>query len=161
MHNYFFTFLFISLSYSQIQYGGTPKYLINTDQVSKIDIDQTKLIDNDLHPMVLQYANEYLVDINVKEVSKKITIDNKIIHYLSVKSSNAKSIGLVFSKFYLTENTELYIYSEDRSMYIGKFNNYWKDRDRPDIPNRLRLRFLLQQVDTMTAPACVRSGFQV
>ena len=38
MHNCFFTFLLISLSYSQIQYGGTPKYLINTDQVSKYGI---------------------------------------------------------------------------------------------------------------------------
>ena len=46
----------------------------------------------------------------------------EIIYYIGIQSLGAKALGLVFNQFHLTENSEMFIYSSDKSMHIGSFN---------------------------------------
>ena len=61
-----------TISFSQIQYGGAPVDAINIKEINFITIDHSNIINNNLHPMVLKYANEYSVDINVPHLATKI-----------------------------------------------------------------------------------------
>ena len=122
MFRYITIILFSTLAYSQIQYGGNPKFLVEIANIENFQADESKLIDNNLHPMVLQYAYEYQLNIDIMKQGTILSIPNKTIYYIVVSSPNAKSIGLKFSEFNLTQNSELFIYSADRTMYIGKFN---------------------------------------
>ena len=59
-----FLFLIITFGLAQIQYGGIPKYQSETNSIKFISTENLEIIDRDLHPMVLKYANQYFVDIN-------------------------------------------------------------------------------------------------
>ena len=114
--------ILFSLSFSQIQYGGSPKYELIPDQIQSHNVDHLRLIEKNFHPMVLQYANEYDVNINILSKSTKTQKNEYVIYNFGIESSGAKALGLVFDEFKLSENSELYIYSADRSMFIGSFN---------------------------------------
>ena len=61
----YITFLFIIITFgvAQIQYRGAPKYQSNVEQIKFTTTENLDIIDRDLHPMVLKYANQYFVDI--------------------------------------------------------------------------------------------------
>tara|TARA_B100000945_G_scaffold321296_1_gene335078 strand:+ start:568 stop:2874 length:2307 start_codon:yes stop_codon:yes gene_type:complete len=118
-----FIVFIISISFAQIQYGGSPRYLFNDSDIEIHNVDQTKKIDHNLHPMVLHYADEYSIKINIIEQATIIQNANETIYYIGIQSSGAKAISLKFDNFYLTDQSELYIYSADRSMFIGSFNS--------------------------------------
>jgi len=118
-----FIVLIISISFSQIQHGGSPRYLLNDSDIEIYNVDQTKKIDHNLHPMVLHYADEYSIKINIIEQATIIQNSDETIYYIGIQSSGAKAISLKFDNFYLTDESELYIYSSDRSMFIGSFNS--------------------------------------
>ena len=67
-------FLLCSISFSQIQHGGVPKYVINEYDIKIHEVDYSKEKVNELHPMVLRYAYEYLVDIDIISESTKVTL---------------------------------------------------------------------------------------
>ncbi len=115
--------IFFTLSFGQIQYSGSPIYKPNDDKINFITINHDNLIDYDLHPMVIHYANEYAVDINVPQLATKIVGPYKTTFYLGIESQGAMSIGFHFNKFQLTDNTNMFIYDENESMYIGSFNS--------------------------------------
>ena len=117
-----FIILFSSFLMAQIQYGGTPKYLIDDTKIININVDHSNKIETDLHPMVLRYANEYSLNIDIINEGSIVEKSTEITYYLGIESNGAKAIGLVFDQFHLTENSKLFIYSSDRSMYIGSFN---------------------------------------
>ena len=115
--------LFFTLSFSQIQYGGQPKYSIEIDEINFLNTNGLNIINNDLHPMVFKYGNEYLTNINILEQATKLISKNETTFYFAVESKNAKAISFVFDKISLTKNTEMFIYNEDKSMFIGSFNS--------------------------------------
>jgi len=112
-----------TISFSQIQYGGAPVAAINFEEINFITIDHSNIINNNLHPMVLKYANEYSVDINVPQLATKIEGANESTYYLGIESSGAMALAFIFDEFNLTENTKLFIYDEEKSMHIGSFNS--------------------------------------
>ena len=115
-----FLFLISTFSFAQIQYGGAPKYLLADNQVKLFDVDHTLKIDNDLHPMVLHYADEYLVDINILDDAVKIENQSEIIFTLGIRSQGAKALGFIFDEFHLTENSKMFIYSLPKSFSVSR-----------------------------------------
>ena len=115
--------ILFTLSFSQIQYAGSPVYQPNNEKINFITIDHDNLIEYDLHPMVVHYANEYAVDINVPKSATKIVGPYKTTFYLGIESPGAMSIGFHFNQFQLTNHTKMFIYDEQESMYIGSFNS--------------------------------------
>ena len=113
-----FTFYF-----GQIEYAGSPVYHPEKADVNFISIDHNQLIEYNLHPMVVHYANEYAVDINVPELATKVVGPYKTTFYLGIESPGAMSIGFHFDQFELTNHTEMFIYDEEETMYIGSFNS--------------------------------------
>ena len=118
-----FLFLIMTLGIAQIQYGGTPKYESNANPIKFITTENLDIIDRDLHPMVLKYADQYFVDINfLTEATKTVNVYETTFH-LGFESKGAKALAFVFSEFNLTDKSKMFIYSEDESMYIGSFNS--------------------------------------
>ena len=118
-----FLFLIITFGIAQIQYGGIPNYQSDNKSIKFITTENLDIIDRDLHPMVLKYADEYYVDINFLTEATKVINIYETTFYLGIESKGAKALAFVFDDFNLTENSEMFIYSEDESMYIGAFNS--------------------------------------
>ena len=117
-------FLLLSFSFSQIQHGGSPKYRLNLDEpINFISTENLEIIDRNLHPMVKKYADEYLVNVNVLEEATKVVNIYETTFYLGVESIGAKAIAFSFDQFYLTDNSKMFISSEDEFMSIGSFNS--------------------------------------
>ena len=83
------------ISFSQIQYGGVPVDAINIEEINFITIDHSNIINNNLHPMVLKYANEYSVDINVPHLATKIERANESTYYLGIESPGAMALATI------------------------------------------------------------------
>ena len=115
--------LLLTLSFSQIQYAGSPFYKPDNTKINFINIDHNNLIEYDLHPMVLQYANEYSVDVNIPLSATKVVGQYKTTFYLGIESEGAKAIAFHFDQFKLTKNSKMYIYDEEQTMFIGSFNS--------------------------------------
>ena len=117
-------FCFLGLSFSQIQYGGMPNFYDNRDEVINFyQVDPSNLVDRNFHPMVFQFGHEYDVDIDFMELATIIDNGNELIYYLGIESYGAYALGLNFNEFYLTENSELFIYDEDQSFFMGSFDS--------------------------------------
>lgn len=119
----FFIITFSGISFTQIQQGGTPLYGLEKNSIDYISTKNLNIIDHDLHPMILKYADEFSVDINLPKLAKKVSNLNETIFYLGIQSDGAKALAFTFDQFHLTPNTKMFIYDEDKSMYIGAFNS--------------------------------------
>ena len=118
-----FTILLLSMSYTQISQGGNPKYLLRDIQINSIEPDINNLVDRDFHPMVFQYGDEYSVNIDVLESASLIVENNLYTYYLEVESRGAYGIGFIFDDFYLSKNSNLFIYDKEQTMFLGSFNS--------------------------------------
>ena len=107
---------------SQISQGGTPKYPQNQDLVY-LEPSTDLVIDRNFNPMVFQYGNEFLMNLDVLNKSSLMIEDNIHIYTLGIHSHGAYGIGLIFDNFVLSDNSELYFYDRERSMYLGSFNS--------------------------------------
>ena len=117
-----FILLFTNI-FGQISYGGSPKFYDRQENVEFIEPDRNNLIDRGFHPMVFQFGDEYSMNFNILDIENPI-IDNGIYTYLlGVESSGAYGIGFIFDDFYLSENSTLFIYDEDRTMFLGAFTS--------------------------------------
>ena len=119
---YFIIILLSNFLYSQIAHGGSPKYL-QGDDIVYIQPDLDLIVDRNFHPMVFKYGNEYEMDIDIlKEASLKV--ENSVYTYtLGIHSKGALGIGLIFDRFHLTDDSELYFYDSERTMFLGAFNS--------------------------------------
>ena len=118
-----FLFLIFTFCFGQIQHGGLPKYQTQENQINFINTDNLDIIDRDLHPMVLKYADEYYIGIDVLNQATKVIDIYETTFYLGIESKGAKALAFVFDEFSLTDNSKMFIYNEDQSMYIGSFNS--------------------------------------
>ena len=111
--------------FGQIQYGGEPLYY--SDRDVEIDffsiLSETTKIDRDFHPMVFQYGDEYLVDIDILDFAKPIIKGDDITFIFGIESSGAYGMGLNFNKFNLTNNSQMFLYDEDRTAFLGSFTS--------------------------------------
>jgi len=116
-------FLFLTFSFSQIQFAGSPLFKPDNTKINFVKVDHSNLIEHNLHPMVLHYANEYSVDFNVPQLATKVVGPYKTTFYLGVESENAKALAFHFDQFKLTDNSRMFVYDEEQTMFIGSFNS--------------------------------------
>ena len=88
-----------TFSFAQIQHGGLPKYLIDQNEIEIHEVDHSMKIENNLHPMVLHYADEYSVDIDVMDEAIKVIESNQTIFTIGIRSMGAKALGFIFDEF--------------------------------------------------------------
>jgi len=119
--------LFLTILYSnifaQISYGGIPKYYNEERSVEYIQSNRENIVDRNFAPMVFQYGTEYEMNVNILDSTEPI-IDGEIFTYiLGINSQDAFGIGLIFDDFYMSENSTLFLYDRDRTMFLGGFTN--------------------------------------
>ena len=124
-----FIFIIYQTLFSQITQGGVPKYLQNRD-VTFIEPDTEILIDRNFMPMVFQYGIEYYMNVDIIEEASLRIDGNNFNYSLGIHSKGAFGIGLIFDNFILSENSELYFYDRENSMYLGSFNASNNKSDR-------------------------------
>jgi hypothetical protein len=108
--------------FAQISQGGTPKYVQNQDLLY-LEPSTDLVIDRNFNSMVFQYGNEFPMNIDVLSKSSLIIEDNIYTYTLGIHSEGAYGIGLIFDNFLLSDNSELFFYDRERSMYLGSFNS--------------------------------------
>ena len=112
----------LSITNTQIQYEGSPKY--QTDiEIEYFQPNSRNQIDRGFAPMVFQFGNEYTMAINVLSEARINFQDETYTYTLGIHSPGAYGIGLIFDDFFLTDNSELYLYDSEMSMYLGKFDS--------------------------------------
>ena len=117
-----FTIL-LSTVFTQISQGGLPTFYNRDLDVEFIEPNRDNIVDRDFHPMVFQFGEEYNLDIDFIEQSR-LSVENDIHTYiLGIKSIDAFGIGVIFDDFYLSENSSLFLYDVDQTMFIGSFNS--------------------------------------
>ena len=115
--------LLFSNIFTQISNGGSPKFYNRQESIDFIVPDRDNLIDRGFAPMVFQFGEEYYMDVNILEVSTPV-IDNGIYTYLiGIESPGAYGIGFIFDDFYLSQNSTLFIYDEQRTNFLGSFTS--------------------------------------
>lgn len=108
--------------FAQISQGGTPKYVQNQDLLY-LEPSTDLVIDRNFNSMVFQYGNEFPMNVDVLSRSSLIIEDNIYTYTLGIHSDGAYGIGLIFDNFILSDNSELFFYDRERSMYLGSFNS--------------------------------------
>jgi hypothetical protein len=73
--------------------------------------------------MVFQFGEEYAVNLNVLDISNPIIDNGSYTYLLGVSSPRAYGIGFIFDDFYLSENSTLFIYDQERTMFLGSFTS--------------------------------------
>ena len=117
-----FILLFANI-FAQISYGGSPKFYDRQENIEFIEPDRDNIIDRDFSPMVFQFGEEYAINLNILDVATPI-IDNGIYTYLlGISSPGAYGIGFIFDDFYLSNNSTLFIYDENKTMFLGSFTS--------------------------------------
>ena len=114
--------LLLSSSFAQISQGGIPRYYDRNISIDFVEPDQNNFVDRNFDSMVLQFGNEYEMDVNVMEIVEPINEDGIYTYLLGIKSQGAYGIGIIFDDFYLSDNSNLFIYDEDQTMFLGSFN---------------------------------------
>ena len=118
-------FLF-GLIYPQLSLNSAPKSLLNSlDQnipiieMPLLDIDEILNMDEPS-----QFGYSFSVDFDFFEHANMIVLDNgDKIFRLILYSSEAYSINLIFDNFFLSDDTELFVYNIDHSHTIGAFTS--------------------------------------
>ncbi len=125
MKNYILITLLFTLSYTQIQQEGFPNFINsnNIKNIESIKVNKNQLIEKKFHPMVLKYGDEFSINFNIVNNINPIQSNNTLTYLLKIESKGALGIGLIFDDFYLSDNSTLYLYNEDGSMYIGAFTS--------------------------------------
>ena len=67
--------------------------------------------------------NEYDVDINILENASIVENENNLTFLLGIESRDAYGISINFNDFHLTENTEMFFYDEEQTIFLGSFNS--------------------------------------
>ena len=117
-----YTFIITALC-AQIQHPGSPKfYQDRSENFDYVDVDFQKEINRNFHPMVFQFGNEYELELNILEDSRVIEDMDELTFIVGIHSPGAYGIGLNFSQFYLSPNSKLFFYNQDRTFKLGALN---------------------------------------
>tara|TARA_Y100001970_G_scaffold294114_1_gene447002 strand:+ start:15721 stop:18099 length:2379 start_codon:yes stop_codon:yes gene_type:complete len=115
--------LLLSNSFAQISQGGIPRYYDRDISIDFVEPNRMDLVDRNFNPMVFQFGDEYQMDIDILESVNPIN-DNGVYTYLfGIKSPGAYGIGIIFDDFYLSDNSTLFIYDQDQTMFLGSFTS--------------------------------------
>lgn len=143
--NIFFVLITIN-GFAQINIGGKPYSLTSIDKLEKqIPILTTKPIDfiklneedkqDELNNVPPRFGYKHLVNIDIEKDGIWTTLPNgDKLWQLEIHCPSAKSINFTFDKFWLPENSVLYVYNKSKTHIIGGFtdkNNKSINRNEP------------------------------
>ena len=119
------TLLFWVLNaYAQVSHGGEPLFLSSKVQGKKEvpiyyshpptqeEIDEVKDYNSASHES-LQFAISSEVNIDVRKMSIVDTLEEGYVYRLAIVSSNAKTVGVIFSEYHLPYGATLFLYNEN------------------------------------------------
>jgi lysyl endopeptidase len=73
---------------------------------------------------LLQYGHAIDVELDLFKISEKFKLaNNKNIYQFKLESENAISLNLIFSDFKLEQGTIMYVFTEDKSQFIGAYTS--------------------------------------
>jgi lysyl endopeptidase len=95
------------------------------------DVDKLIVEDEINKGLDLPYRFGYAfkVDYNMQNVGTWTTVESGRVWSLKIVSKGAYSINLAYSKFYLPENSQLYIYNEEKTVLQGPFTSENNTKD--------------------------------
>ncbi|NOU60776.1 PKD domain-containing protein [Marinifilum caeruleilacunae] len=120
---------------AQISHGGEPifKYGGSKNQLVSLQLPNFELLykntiatstSQGIRLKNAQYAHAYKVNYNSSEHGIwEILKDGRKVWRLSVKSENAFSLGLIFSKFKLPEGGQLFVYNSQSNRVLGAYTH--------------------------------------
>ena len=117
-----FTLLLSSL-FAQISQGGIPSYYDRDFSINFVEPDRNNLVDRNFAPMVFEFGDEYQMNVNIMDVVEPINEDGIYTYLLGIKSQGAYGIGIIFDDFYLSDNSNLFIYDQSQTMFLGSFTS--------------------------------------
>jgi len=120
-------------SFSQINYGGSPAFLVNLETLSETSVVMPA-IDRDI------LAQADAVTDQIKEVPWRFGVENEVnfspsndgfwtvegeenIWRLSINCPNATSISLRFAEFGLEKGSYMFVWSKDSHEFLGRFDH--------------------------------------
>lgn len=138
---FFFLFTFIILSHTlkgQISHGGQPLPL-NTDAgvrvfapAADLFIDMPKLneqealwrsgLENSKFKS-LEFAHKFDVHLRPDNSGINFTVGNINVWRVGIRSKNAYSLNILFSKFKLSKGAKVFVYNSDQTEILGSFTH--------------------------------------
>ena len=127
-------------SSAQIGHGGTPQSFRKSAISPQIDFELLPYLNNEIlleeeiatvsKQEGFTFGKEMEVDYSLENSGQWETLSNGgRLWRLGVQSTGAYSLNLVFDSFYIPANSNLFIYTDDRSFMMGSFtqknNNQW------------------------------------
>ena len=120
-------FFYCSFALCQISNYSTPKsysyelsqsvYRVETDHINIDELLYQEKIDNDMD-LPFKFGHSFSVDIDFFEIATVDFLSNgDKVYRLEINSKDAFSINLIFDQFYISEETELFIYNEKKKAY--------------------------------------------
>jgi hypothetical protein len=119
-------------SFAQMSEGGIPPSFFNTALRNEIAIEMMPSVNvdslinddkaNEGKPVPFRFGYALKVNLNLENSGTWETLENgDKIWRLKIFSEDAYSINLIFDNFWLPENAQFFVYSEDRNMVLGAF----------------------------------------
>ncbi len=129
----YYLFIFCSTALCQISNFSIPKsfssnlsnviHSVYTDGLDFDELAYQEQLDKD-RGLPYKFGHSFNVDINFFEFATLDYLPNgDKVYRLEINSLDAFSINLIFNQFYLSHNTELFIYSKDQKDIIGAFTH--------------------------------------
>ena len=126
-------FFYCSFALCQISNYSTPKsysyelsqsvYRVETDHINIDELLYQEKIDNDMD-LPFKFGHSFSVDIDFFEIATVDFLSNgDKVYRLEINSKDAFSINLIFDQFYISEETELFIYNKSKQHTIGAFTH--------------------------------------
>lgn len=131
----FVLFVFPTILFAQISQGGIPKSwqhesmqeLSSGEIMPNVDVQSLKTedaIESQYKDIALRFAYGHSVSLSPNNSGEWYILENgDRIWRLKIASKGALSINLTFSNYYLPEEAELFIYSNDKQYTIGAFTS--------------------------------------
>ena len=128
------SFIIISICFSQVSHEGTPYSIQNnlddssvpTFTLPTLNIDSLITADesNNVDELPPRFAFPYQTELNLSNSGLLETFeDGNQLWRLRIHSPGAYSLGLIFSHYYLTDGSELYLYNEDKTKIRGAYTS--------------------------------------
>ncbi|PCJ82378.1 MAG: hypothetical protein COA49_02485 [Bacteroidetes bacterium] len=128
-----FSIALSSSSIAQINYGGTPSFLVNQETlyntkvvmpaIDRNALDQADFVTDQIKEVPWRFGVENEVNITTSENGFWTIEGDENIWRLDIECPSAISVSVRFSEFNLGKGAYVYIWSKDSHQFIGKFDH--------------------------------------
>lgn len=98
---------------------------INTIDIQEPNLEELYLedIENEKEFKMRRFGVILPIGVDFYSMSDKFSVEGGSIYLLRLKSKNAQGLSIYSSNFYLPQHSEMHVYNNDRSKYIGGFTS--------------------------------------